>query len=598
METPTLDNLDVPIMDEYDRKEMENLEMVTVENPHNENAVPRYVWNHPNFEDISAWETNQPADEYMGGNFGQPDLRESLGVGTSFDSKELVIHAMRKWWIMNRVEYRVKKSNPSFMVFQCRQGRDVCPWGLRIAALRGSHRWEVRKHRHHHICQKDTIISNNFHMTPKYIANELWDVMTKKLRLSEEKIQARIAKDYGLEISALKAWQAKQQTMINLFGTWDGSFADLPHLMKALVDHSLETVVKWDTKEINGEYIQVNRVFWAFVECIHAFKHCRPILSIDGTHMYESFNGILKHRRDLPISALVMFTFKQLNKYFNTRRYRYDNTDSAFAPKVHQRLPPELSIISGKFAYPREHVTVENGRHFIFLTVMQIAACKFANKEYSDYVPHEYTLQAYNMTWSYHFSQLPHSDFWEPYDGLPHRPNPHFKRTNVGRNPTRRRRTEMDQRDVGQSSTRRGFIITTPGQNSKVQNYAIKLVITKGLVPSPMQAKSNIRVPIIVITSLTTKQKNSKNRSAESRLYNKIGSPSSGLIWKPRIRPVLEIYFPKNRIAALRSYVEATYSTVVHIIHIQGRIQDLLGPGATLYSDFFYCCELKRTVKG
>ncbi|KAL9684501.1 hypothetical protein QQ045_021941 [Rhodiola kirilowii] len=175
------------------------------------------------------------------------------------------------------------------------------------------------------------------------------------------------------------------------------------------------------------------------------------------TNASESFNNVLKHGRDLPISALVMFTFKQLNKYFHTRRYRYENMESAFAPKVHERkfirLPRELSIIYGEFAYPRKHVPVENGRHFHIPCSHAIAVCKFTNREYTDYVPHEYTLEAYNLTWSYHFSSLPHSDFWEPYVGLPHKPNPHFKRTNVGSNPTRRRRTEMDQRDVGQSST-------------------------------------------------------------------------------------------------------------------------------------------------
>ncbi|KAL9680050.1 hypothetical protein QQ045_017923 [Rhodiola kirilowii] len=141
------------------------------------------------------------------------------------------------------------------------QCRDVCPWGLRIAALRGNHRWEVRKHRHHHTCQNDTTMSSNVHLTTKYIARELWDVMTEKLRLSGAQIQARIVKDYGIKISFLKAWQAKQQTMINLFGTWDGSFEYLSHLMKALVDASLEIVVKWDTEEIDGKYIQENHVF-------------------------------------------------------------------------------------------------------------------------------------------------------------------------------------------------------------------------------------------------------------------------------------------------------------------------------------------------
>ncbi|KAL9691507.1 hypothetical protein QQ045_011931 [Rhodiola kirilowii] len=229
----------------------------------------------------------------MGGNFGQPDLQESLGVASEFDSKELAIHAVRKWSIMNRVEYVVKKSNPFFNVFRCRKGGEGCPWGLRISALRNSYRWEVRKHREHHICQNDTIMATNVHMTPKYIAKELWDVMTKKLRLRGAEIQARIYKDYGLKISPLKAWQAKQQTMINLFGTWDGSFAYLPRLLKALVDNSSETVVYWDTDKIDGEYIQVNRVFWAFAECIHAFKHCRPILSIHRTHLYGKYDAKL-----------------------------------------------------------------------------------------------------------------------------------------------------------------------------------------------------------------------------------------------------------------------------------------------------------------
>ncbi|KAL9670281.1 hypothetical protein QQ045_007832 [Rhodiola kirilowii] len=222
MEMPTLDNLDVPFMDEYDREEMENLHMVAIQNPQYENAQPHYVWDHPDFEDILAWQTNQPVDEYLARNFGQPDLHEDLGFGSWFESKELVIQALRKWSIMHRVEY-----------------------GRTLRCDRGA------------------------------------------------EIQERILKDYGFESSYLKAWKAKQQTMINLFGTWDGSFAYLPHLMKALVDASPETIVKWDTEEIDGEYIQVNRVFWAFAECIHAIKHCRPILSIDGTHMYGKYDGKL-----------------------------------------------------------------------------------------------------------------------------------------------------------------------------------------------------------------------------------------------------------------------------------------------------------------
>ncbi|KAL9688273.1 hypothetical protein QQ045_032693 [Rhodiola kirilowii] len=195
------------------------------------------------------------------------------------------------------------------------------------------------------------------------------------------------------------------------------------------------------------------------------------------TNASESFNDALKHRRDLPISALVLFMFKQLNKYFNKCRYHYDNTDSAFAPKVHQRLEVLqkmaqyhkvtifnqscgiYEVITGikhhkwQVCLPDKTCGCGKWTTLHFLYSHAIAACKFARAEFSNFVPHEYTLEAYNMTWSYHFTPLLHTDFWEPYVGLPHVPNPHFKRGKVGRNPTRRRHNEIDQKDVGQSST-------------------------------------------------------------------------------------------------------------------------------------------------
>ena len=35
------------------------------------------------------------------------------------------------------------------------------------------------------------------------------------------------------------------------------------------------------------------RVFWAFAPSIKAFAHYRPVLSIDGTHLYGKYKGTL-----------------------------------------------------------------------------------------------------------------------------------------------------------------------------------------------------------------------------------------------------------------------------------------------------------------
>ena len=34
-------------------------------------------------------------------------------------------------------------------------------------------------------------------------------------------------------------------------------------------------------------------VFWAFAQCIEGFRHCKPVISIDGTHLYGKYREVL-----------------------------------------------------------------------------------------------------------------------------------------------------------------------------------------------------------------------------------------------------------------------------------------------------------------
>ena len=34
-------------------------------------------------------------------------------------------------------------------------------------------------------------------------------------------------------------------------------------------------------------------VFWAFAPCIAAFRYCRLVINIDGTHLYGKYRGVL-----------------------------------------------------------------------------------------------------------------------------------------------------------------------------------------------------------------------------------------------------------------------------------------------------------------
>ena len=54
-------------------------------------------------------------------------------------------------------------------------------------------------------------------------------------------------------------------------------------------------------------------VYWAFAPCIAAFKYCRPVISIDGTHLYGKYKGVLMiamatdaNQKVLPLAFVVV----------------------------------------------------------------------------------------------------------------------------------------------------------------------------------------------------------------------------------------------------------------------------------------------------
>ena len=55
------------------------------------------------------------------------------------------------------------------------------------------------------------------------------------------------------------------------------------------------TKVVWKTSvlaDCNGN-VRFMRVFWAFGPCVEGFKHCRPVIQIDGTFLYGKYIGKL-----------------------------------------------------------------------------------------------------------------------------------------------------------------------------------------------------------------------------------------------------------------------------------------------------------------
>ncbi|KAL9674117.1 hypothetical protein QQ045_030387 [Rhodiola kirilowii] len=278
----TLATLDNPIRDEYDRDVMENLDNVADEYPDAEVVQDQIVWNHPSFTDISTWEIYRPSDENVRVHHpNSPDLRED----TIFSNKENVMLAVQRYSILNRVDFKVRKSDSKKLVLECRKGEEMCLWRLRVVVIARTTYWTVRKNRGDHVCHNNSILQNNIHLNAQFIAREMRNAMDANTKFSSGHIRNLIQRDYGHGKHNRKRWST--------FSANGTNFNKLPHLIQALQDSSPNNFVKWDVTSLDDGTMLVNRIFWAFSECILAFNHYCPILPIDGTHMYGKYNAKL-----------------------------------------------------------------------------------------------------------------------------------------------------------------------------------------------------------------------------------------------------------------------------------------------------------------
>ncbi|XP_075633813.1 uncharacterized protein LOC142606331 [Castanea sativa] len=92
----------------------------------------------------------------------------------------------------------------------------------------------------------------------------------------------------------LMVWDAKKKAVAAIYRDFKEFCAKLPRFLAVLKDTSSGTKYKLLVDD-NYEWgtCPFNSIFWAFHPCIVGFKHCRPVISIDATHLYGKYKGKL-----------------------------------------------------------------------------------------------------------------------------------------------------------------------------------------------------------------------------------------------------------------------------------------------------------------
>ncbi|RYR13981.1 hypothetical protein Ahy_B04g070687 isoform Q [Arachis hypogaea] len=175
-------------------------------------------------------------------------------VGMEFSSREAVIKAIKDYTIRRSVDYRVYESEPLTFYAKCTQYGSGCDWLIRVSMISRKYCWVIRRYNGSHTCTRATISQDHSKLDSITIAEVIKPLVEADPSLKVKSVIAEVQSKFNYTVSYRKAWLAKQRAVEKIFGGWEASFEALP---------------------------------------IWAFRHCKPIVQVDGTHLYGKYKGCL-----------------------------------------------------------------------------------------------------------------------------------------------------------------------------------------------------------------------------------------------------------------------------------------------------------------
>ncbi|XP_020272656.1 uncharacterized protein LOC109847831 [Asparagus officinalis] len=227
-------------------------------------------------------------------------------VGDLFETRDQLVDAIWDYSIKKLVIFKQIKSNRTsyeaiyFMNTQ-RKGQVeeneadyACPWKLYAFTGKKHNRYfKITEYCSVHTYSNPMFEQDHSGASASYIARLIMPKLKKQLELRPNNTIDRVLHTKFVETSYSKAWNARRFAMIKIFGDWEKSYATLHQYLDAIKRSNPGSEYKLITKEINPGVHQFTSVFWVFGHSIDGFKFCWLVLSIDVTHLYGKYKGVL-----------------------------------------------------------------------------------------------------------------------------------------------------------------------------------------------------------------------------------------------------------------------------------------------------------------
>ncbi|RYR48616.1 hypothetical protein Ahy_A07g034658 isoform A [Arachis hypogaea] len=236
-------------------------------------------------EDDSGDEV-QAAGPALAGGFGARDAEGNAGltefqVGQQFQDKDEALLSVKTY------------------VGKCSEFGNGCTWLIRLSLRKRKGIWEVKRYNGPHTCLATSISSDHRSLDHSVISAFIMPMVRADASVSIKVLLNATAAHFGFRPTYRRVWMAKQKAVGIIYGDWDESYSEIPRWVLGVQLTMPGTVAVLRTSpvivggQVDESQAYFHRLFWTFPPCIEAFRHCKPLVSIDGTHLYGKYGGTL-----------------------------------------------------------------------------------------------------------------------------------------------------------------------------------------------------------------------------------------------------------------------------------------------------------------
>ncbi|XP_061352913.1 uncharacterized protein LOC133297738 [Gastrolobium bilobum] len=150
------------------------------------------------------------------------------------------------------------------------------PWRVRAIKPMFGENWKITKLGGDHTCLNEHISQGHRQLDADVIADLVIGMIREEPSVSISLFQERMTSKYRFKVSFRKAWWCEYMLRFS-----PGSFYHI-QTNDFYAEHGLVT----------GKKVFL-RMFWTFRQCCEAFKFAKPVIQIDGMHLYGKYKGKL-----------------------------------------------------------------------------------------------------------------------------------------------------------------------------------------------------------------------------------------------------------------------------------------------------------------